>query len=310
MEKVDLSVVVLNFNTSTLLSNCIDSLCKNTRDIRFEIIVVDNNSTEKGSLKLLEEFEEHPKITKIIRNTKNLGFANGNNLGIKSSKGRYILLLNSDTLIQSNVLGEMISWMDKNTNVGLSSCSLLNKDNTVQGSGGYFPTITRIFAWMLFIDDIPFVDRLIKPFHPVHGKSPFYKGTVQFNRYRKQDWITGAFFLMRSKVIKDVGVLDENYFMYVEDMDYCFRARKAGWDVVYNPKWSIVHLGGASSNKEFPILSEFKAMKQFYRKYYSDIEYLLLRVAFKIGSVLRMILFGILEGKEASKSYARAFKEI
>ena len=122
--------------------------------------------------------------------------------------------------------------------------------------------------------------------------------------------MTGAFLLVRKQVIDEIGLMDEEYFMYTEDTDFCFRAKKAGWKIFYLPKWSIVHLGGKSSEKEFPILSEFKNIKLFYKKHYPKWQFPIARLSLKLGAGLRMIAFGILQRKEAMKTYAKAFREI
>jgi GT2 family glycosyltransferase len=161
---------------------------------------------------------------------------------------------------------------------------------------------------MFFVEDIPCLDRLIKPFHPVHARSFFYKGLSRFKKEISQDWVTGAFFLIKNDVFKKAGCFDEDYFMYTEEVDLCFRIKKLGYDVFYLPKWEIIHLGGASSTKEFPILSEYKGMKLFYQKNMPLWQYPFLRLFMKSGAFLRALIFGLIEGKEAHRVYVKAFK--
>ncbi len=303
---MDLSIVIVNFNTKKLTLDCIRSVISATSGIKYEFVVVDNASSD-GSLTAISKIKGLARI-KIVQNNKNLGFGKANNQGIKKSLGRYILLLNSDTKLNENVLGEMVAWMDKNPKIGVASCALRNKDGSMQGTGGYFPTLFRVFAWMFFLEDIPILDRFIKPFHPVHEQSPFYKGLNRFDSEMQMDWVTGAFFLIRKEVIEKVGYFDEDYFMYTEEVDLCFRIKKGGWNVYYTPYWSITHLGGASSTSEFPILSEFKGIKLFFKKHMPTIQYPLVRLFLKSGAILRMFILGIFKGKEAVKIYAKAFK--
>ena len=303
---MDLSIVIVNFNTKKLLLDCIKSVIRATLGIKYEFIVVDNASSD-GSLTTISKIKSLASI-KIVKNNKNLGFGKANNQGIKKSLGRYILLLNSDTKVDKNVLGEMVAWMDKNPKIGVASCALRNKDGSMHGTGGYFPTLFRVFAWMFFLEDIPLVDKFMKPFHPVHSQSPFYKGLGRFDHEMQMDWVTGAFLLIRKKAIKKAGYFDEDYFMYTEEVDLCFRIKKAGWNVYYNPSWSITHLGGASSTSEFPILSEYKGIKLFFKKHMPRSQYPLIRVFLKIGALLRIFLLGIFKGKEAVKIYAKALK--
>ncbi len=306
--KLDLSIIIVNFNTKKITRECIESLIKTTKNISYEIIVVDNASDD-GSVEALNKLKTRNSNLGLILNKKNLGFGKGNNQGLKVAKGRYLLLLNTDTMFSSNVLGEMVSWMDNHEMVGAASCALKNRDGSLQGTGGYFPHLFKIFAWMFFLEDIPLLDRLIRPFHPMHGQSPFYKGEGQFKTAHEKDWLTGAFFLIRKEVVDEIGYIAEDYFMYTEEVDYCYRIKQKGWKIWYLPKWSIVHYGGASSTAEFPILSEYKGIKIFYKKHKPSWQTPVLRMFLKSGAFLRIILFGILKGKEAAKTYAKAFKE-
>ncbi len=295
----DLSIVIVNFNTKELTLNCIDSIKSFTRNIKYEVILVENSTKDE-----IQKCEG----VKILRNKENVGYSKANNQGIKTATGRYTLLLNSDTLIQDNVLGEMVNWLDENEKIGVATCTLKNEDGSVQGTGGYFPTLTRVFSWMT-IQDLLFVDKIIKPFHPSKEKS-FAKNDDFYKKEKELDWVTGAFMMIRTKVIDEVGGLDEGYFMYTEDTDFCFRAKQHGWKVIYNPKWSITHFGGKSSTtREFPIISEYKGVKTFYKKHYPAWQFPILRLLLKIGALGRMMVLGILEGSESFKIYAKAFTE-
>jgi len=304
--KVDLSIVIPSFNTKDLIISCIKSLVKNTRGINHEIIIVDNGSSD-GSVSALRNLS-NSKL-QIIENSKNLGFAAGNNQGWKKALGKYVLFLNSDTLITSNVLGEMVDWMDKNGRVGIASCMLKFKDGSIQPTGGYFPTLLSVLSWMT-IQDVPFVDALIKPFHPMHIKSFFAKGESFYKKEKELDWVTGAFILTRKKILEEVSGWDEDYFMYVEEVDLCFRVKSAGRQIKYLPQWSIIHYGGASGTKELSVIGEFNGLKRFYKKFYPSWQYPLLRLTLKIGALGRIVLFGILEGRETAKIYAKAFTTI
>jgi hypothetical protein len=301
------SIVILNYNTKEITENCVKSVIKNTKKIDYEIILIDNGSTD-GSQSVLGKLAAKNSRIKFIKNKKNLGFAKGNNVGIKKAKGEYVLLLNSDTIVNSNAIGKMSSWMDRHISVGVSTCKLLNEDGTIQGTGGYFPNLLRVFSWMS-VEDIPGVEKLVKPFHPHRGKS-FYKNSSFYKKQHEVDWVTGAFMFVRKQVFEEVGRIDEDYFMYTEDTDFCFRAKQAGWKIVYLPKWSIIHLGGKSSNSEFPIVSEFKSVKVFYQKHYPKWQLPLLTAFLKMGALLRMVVFAILMRKEGVKTYAKAFSAV
>ena len=303
---MDLSIIIVSFNTKKILGECLESIIKTTKKIKYEIIVVDNDSKD-GSLVLLKKLaQKHP--IRIIVNKKNAGFGIANNQGAKIAKGKYILFINSDTLVKKNVLGEMVLWSENNPKIGVSTCALKNSDNSLQGTGGYFPDLFKVFAWMFFLENILLIDRIIKPFHPMHPQSPIYKGEGFFKKAHQRDWVTGAFLLTRKDIFDKAGGFDEDYFMYTEEVDLCWRIKKNGWQVWFLPKWSIIHLGGASSTSEYPIISEFKGVKLFYSKNKPAWQTPLLRIFLKGGAAIRIVLYGLLKGKEAAKTYAKAFK--
>jgi GT2 family glycosyltransferase len=201
--------------------------------------------------------------------------------------------------VNSDAIAKMVEWMEGHTKIGISSCNLLNEDGSIQGTGGHFPTLFKVFCWMFFIDDIPFIDSIIKPFHPSHQKS-FYRGTGYYSAPKDLDWVTGAFMLIRREVVESIGLLDEEYFMYMEDVDYCFRAKAKGFGCYFLSKYEIVHLGGKSSKKEYPIISEISVLKLFYKKHYSGWKYPILRMFLKGGMGIRAAIFG--------SNYVQAYK--
>jgi len=305
-ENIDLSVIFVGYNTSKYVEDCISSVLKLTGKIKSEIFFVDNNSPTKDWEIVSKKFPE----VKLIRSDKNTGFAGGNNIALKKAKGKYILLLNLDIKIEEkNIFEEIIDWMNKNPNVGISSCALLNPDGSYQGNGGYFPNLLRVFCWMTFLDDLPFLDLLIKPYHPMHSWS-IYKGSNYFKKQKDQDWVTGAFFLIRNKVIEEIGYLDEEYFAYVEETDFCYKAKKQGWINMYLPKWKITHFGQVSAGSEYALVSEYKNLCLFYKKHMAKWKLPILKLILKIGALLRIVLFGILKGPSVSKIYAKAYKSI
>lgn len=301
---MEVSIIILSYNTSELTEKCVESIYKFTKDISFEVVVLDNASKD-NSVAALQKFKKH-KNFKLILSKVNHGFTKGNNLASKKAKGKYLLFLNSDTLFEGNVLKGMLQFFDSHEDAGVATCSLLNKDGSLQGTGGYFPNLFRVVSWMFFLDDLPVLDKLLKPFHPKHQKSPFYKGDAFFKKAHQQDWVTGAFLLISKALFKKVGGFDEKYFMYMEDTDICYKVKKAGKEVWYLPEWSIVHLGGKSGSTEFTVLSEIAGVKRFLQKYYPAWHLYLARPILKLGMLLRIPIFGILDVKSA-KIYAKAF---
>lgn len=302
-EQIDLSIIIVSTNIEELLRKCLKSVYKASKEINVEVIDVDNASKDNTPDMVAKEF---PQV-KLIRKTENHGFGENNNYGMKIAKGRYVLLLNSDTeLIDTKILKEMVTWMDKNPGVGLASCGLLNSDRkTLQGSGGYFPTLGRVIAWMTFLDDIPGVDKLIKPYHPMHPGSPFYKNESYYKKPQRQDWVTGAFFLMRKEAMDAAGLFDEDFFLYVEEVELAYRIYKAGWESWYLPEWKIIHYGQMTNGSEKATIFEMQNLKLFYKKHYPSWQLPVLNLFLKLGTLLRIVFYGI-TNPNVAKIYAKA----
>lgn len=305
-DEIKLSIITVS-SSLKYLHDCLKSVNLALKNVNSEIIVIDNASKDKIGDKIKMDF---PNV-KIIRREKNGGFGENNNLGIKVARGKYILLLNDDTkIINKNIFKEMIVWMDSHPKVGLSSCALVNPDEkTYQGSGGYFPTLFKVFAWMTFLDDIPYIDKIIKPYHPMHGSSFFNTNESYFKKAHKQDWVTGAFFLMRKKALDMVGIFDEDFFLYVEEVDLSYRFIKKGWEVWYLPKWKTLHYGMATTGNENAIKMELKNLKLFYKKHMPKYQLPILKLILKFGVFIRIVLFGLFK-PDVGKIYAKIYNEI
>lgn len=289
---IDISVITVSYNTKDLLLKCLKSVERFTKGVEYEVIVVDNASSD-GTVNELKT-----QNLKLIENKENRGFGAANNQGIKIASGRYILFLNSDTELVEDSISTMVNWMDSNPHVGIASCKLVNSDGTLQPTGGFFPNIARVFLWTTFLDDIPLFGG--SAYHP---KPSFYK------KERSLDWVTGAFFLARREVINDIKKFDEDYFLYVEEVDLCYRAKKKKWDIRFVPITSLVHHQGASGTTNGMITREFSGLETFYKKHYSIVEQLLLRIFLFIGCLARIVVFGIIN-RRLAKIYARAITKI
>ncbi len=299
MPKPDLSVIIVSFNTKAILKDCLDSIIKYTKKINYEVVVVENGSTD-GSLEMITEYQKQNAVVKLVNANANIGFGRGNNLGIKHSSGEYLLLLNSDTLLISNSLKESLVRVSNLSNCGIYSCQLLNKDGSIQESGGSFPTLFNLFAWQFGIDDIPFLRNKINSFHP---------HTSTENPRQKLDWITGAFMVIPRKVFMEAGQFDENIFMYTEEMELAYRIAKLGYKTYYESLSQIIHLGGASGGSYLAITSEVKYMIYFWQKHKPKWQLPIVRLIFFIGSLLRIVLFGIIKKNEKyQKTYRDALK--
>src|SRR5258708_2970093 len=184
MNMFDLSIVIVNYNTAQLTKDCITSIKKFTKNIKYEIILIDNASSEGIQVEGL----------KIIKNKENVGFGGANNQGIKLAKGRYILFLNSDTLLIENSLEKLVEWMDEKPGAGALTSGLLDKNKNLQTNGGDFPNLARVFIWATFLDDIPGLSRIFGSYH-LSVEVPISNSIYKFDH--KQGWISGAVFLIR-----------------------------------------------------------------------------------------------------------------
>lgn len=296
--EIDVSIIVVNYNTLSLTTQCLESVFDFTQGVRYEVIVVDNNSTD-DSLPYLEKLAKQKKI-QLIKNKENVGFAKANNQAFKVAKGSAYLLLNSDTKLQSDAISSIYHSLFSSPDTGIATCTLKNSDGSLQASGGYFPTIARLFTWMFFIDDVPFLGNLFSSYHP---------NVSSFSSTHKQDWITGAFFMIKRTVIDSIGGLDTDYFMYVEEMDFCFRAKKQGFDVLFDASDSIIHFGQGSGSNKTALLMELKNLTLFYKKHMKS-QLGIAKLLLKLGALARIALFAILGRGSLSKTYAQAFTEI
>lgn len=232
-KRVDLSIIVVNWNTCELLAQCLQSLEDTIRDSSYEVWVVDNGSSD-GSVEMVRE--RFPR-THLIVNMENVGFARANNQAIDCCRGRYLLLLNSDTKVLPGALGELVRFMDDHRGAGVAGARLLYSDGTFQASHSPFPTLWREFLMLSGLGR-----RLVRPRYPSYGPE-VEKGDQQV------DYVEGACLLARREAIDQVGGLDERIFMYAEDVDWCYRFAQAGWEVWYLPQVRIVHYGGQSSRQ-------------------------------------------------------------
>lgn len=277
------------------------SIVRETKIISYEVILIDNASND-DTLEIIKQEKLPIRNFVLIENKENLGFAKGNNQGIEKAKGKYILLLNSDTVILNGALQKMTKWMDEHPEAGVATCRLLNCDKTLQPTGGFFPDIKRAFVWLFFLDDLPGFQKE-KSYHP---KVDFYDGT------KEMDWITGAFILARREVLVEVKGFDPKFFMYVEEMEMCYRIKQKGYKIFYAPTAEIIHIGGASTKKAEKggaLIREFQGLIYLYQKHCSRQKVFLLRLMLRLGALGRMLLFGIIKRqRENFLIYAKAFK--
>lgn len=232
----DLSIIIVNWNVANLLKACLDSILTSpTEPDALEIIVVDSASTD-DSVTMLKR--DYPQI-KLIEQRENVGFTRGNNIGLETSVGRYILLLNPDTEVLDDALEKMIEYMETHPQVGIIGPQTLNSDHTMQSTKRRFPT---------FLIGI-FESTWLQALAPKSILDSYYANDISNDAIADVDWVQGSALMARREVYQKIGELDEGYIMYSEEMDWCKRAKAAGWRVVYFGQAQIIHHGGKSSDQ-------------------------------------------------------------
>lgn len=275
-----LSIVIISFNTKRIILDCLKSIYATAADLNPEVIVIDNASTDGSPQAIKQQF---PQV-KLIQNKTNLGFTKANNQGIRASRGEYIMLLNSDTLVKPRAIQKLIKFMDNHSQVGIAAPQLLNPDGSIQPNGGYLPRLSNIIAWMLFIDDLP----IIKPWFWSYQ----LRYLPAFLHNRQLGWVQGAAMILRRSMLDQIDLLDEQIFMYAEDVELCYRARKSSWQVMLLPQAQVIHRRFSSGSPQKAILGEYQGLKYIFQKHKPAWELPVIRLSLKLGALLRLMIFG------------------
>lgn len=280
---IDLSVSIVNWNTKELLESCLESILSQTKGLNYNIWVVDNASSD-GSIQMLEK--EFP-LVKLIKNSINAGFAKANNQILSRCDGKYVLLLNSDTQVVGNALKKLFDFMENHPEAGAAGCMILNKDGSLQTSCGRFPRLISIFFGGEICNN--FYKKIFKnsTFFAEYGLS---KEEHQY--FHEVDIVKGCCLILKRSVLEITGLLDENFFMYCEETDLCYRIKKQGMKVLYTPKPVVMHLGGQSSNCRGQTVYRNLSSQEFYfRKHFGNLYALTMKWTVAIGSLIRIPLF-------------------
>jgi hypothetical protein len=260
---MDVSIVIVNWNTRDILRDCLASIYENNIGLKFEVIVIDNASSD-GSQGMIQE--EFPQAT-VIANTTNRGFAAANNQGMAIAKGRYVLLLNSDTIVLDDAIDKVVAFADAHPQAGMVGCRVLNPDRSLQRSCFMFPSVLNMALWISYLFKIFARSRFFG-----RDRMTWWDG----DDVREVDVLTGCFMLVRHEAIEQIGPMDERFFMYFEETDWCYRFRQAGWKVMFMPNAEIVHLGGATSKQvRTCMVNQWrKSMLLYYKKHKSLLAYI------------------------------------
>jgi len=270
---MDISIIIVNWNTKDLLRNCLNSIYGTVQGIAFEIIVVDNASHDGSVAMLREEFSQ---VT-IIENTTNRGFGAANNQALGIMKGRYALLLNTDTILTKGAVYELFSFMEAHPDVAMACGQLLNADGSKQNSIASFPTLLTLFL----------NTSLLEYLFPKHYPSKRYNhnGPIEVGSG------IGACLIVRKQAIDEVGRFDERYFFFFEETDWALQMKTAGWKIYHVPSAFIYHLQGQSIGRDSRSRIEFyRSRYQFFRKWKSRSYYQLVSFVIFVRTIINWLL--------------------
>lgn len=268
---MDLSIIIVNYNTRDLLYNCLISISETVKNVSYETIVVDNNSFD-GSTHMVRHLFPN---TQLVCNTANLGFSRANNQGYSHSRGEYLLFLNSDTLVQEGAIFEMFDHLKTHTEVGIVGPKILDSAHRPTRSYMRFLDLKKLFLG----------SKHLRLFFDVE-KNRIHFPTYDYNSTRRTEWLSGACLMTKRNVFVEAGLFDEHFFLYLEDMDFCLQVRKLGYRAVYIPSAKIIHLFGGSSkgsDKQFSRIKKDSTI-YYFKKNFPVAHYLIAKVYFTLVS--------------------------
>lgn len=270
-----ISIIIVSWNTASFLENCLNSVLANPPTSPAEIWVVDNASSDDSPRMVREKF---PHVH-LVENRENVGFARANNQAMQHCTGNYVLLLNPDTLVASGALRSLVDFLDKHPEAGAAGPRILNPDGSLQVSSHPRPTLSRELWRLLHLDSVS-----------PYAMYPRIKWET--NQPQEADVLSGACLLLRKEVLEQVGFLDEDYFIYSEEVDLCYRIQRAGWRMYWMPQAEVVHFGGQST-QQVPtemFLHLYHSNIKYFRKHYGWSATQIYKLILRIAALLRLIL--------------------
>jgi GT2 family glycosyltransferase len=304
---IDVSICIVNWNTRELLLRCIRSIKDKTSGVKYEIVIVDNNSGDDSVQTVKSQYPD----CLVVESKKNLGFAKGNNVAVKEASGKYILYLNPDTELITNAIYGMFFFLEKHDDFGAVGCKLIGMDGNIQFTcARTFPSPFNQFSFLVMLDRL-------------FPRSKFFS-TIEMHYWdhresRQIDCLSGACIMARKEIIDTLNGFDENLFMYAEDVDLCYRIQKGPWKIYYLAEESIYHHEGASSkkklNRHFNAVMQRASNHYFLAKHFGRIKAIEYRLAVGVGSLVRLfvliflspVLFLSAPGRERAGVFGRYY---
>ncbi|MDX2128639.1 MAG: glycosyltransferase family 2 protein [Chloroherpetonaceae bacterium] len=292
LEAPKVSVIIVNYRTPKLLLEAIRSVMNTVRN-RFEIIAVDNASGDNTATLVREQFP----LVHMIQSSVNVGFAAGNNLAMPFARGEYIFFLNPDTIVHEGSIDTLIAYLDSHLKVGLVSPKLLNADGSLQRS------INRFYSFFGTLFDNRIASQFLKT-----------DAFEDHDTIREIDWAKGAALMIRHSILKEIGSFDEQFWIYAEEIDLCYRIKKAGWANVYLPSAVITHLEKQSSKQHRAemFIQNYKSFYLFLRKHYSTLDFTLYRLRSIIGIFFWLTIYWIqsLRGNDSARKSLDTYRTL
>ena len=253
-----LSIVIVSYNVGNYLKNCLESINKTASPLNPEIIVVDNKSTDNT----LDIVKNNFSNVKLIKNSENYGFAKGANIGMKQAQGEFVLLLNPDTLVLECAVTSMVEYMQSHPEIGIMGPQLQDPDGSLQLSCRSFPT------WSVYFSNRQSILNRLFPTNKWSNK--YLLKQIDHKQIQEVDWICGCGLLLRKKMLEEMDYLDEDFFMYIEDVDLAKRVREKNWKTVYFPQARLIHYQSKSviQNKEGMLVEHHRSMYRYYLKHF------------------------------------------
>jgi GT2 family glycosyltransferase len=314
-----LSIIIVNYNSKDVLKNCLSSLTVLNSKINFEVIIIDNASSEG-----IDELESVFPQYKFLYNDKNIGFAAANNIGIKQATSKFILLLNPDTIVNANSFRPMIDYLESYDDVAIVGCKIFNADGAIERSTHSFPSLLKEFVHANeFLKILMSYDSLISSFLRKNLKAKSLESYWDHNSTKQVDHVTGACMMIKKEAIDKVGLLDEAFFLYNEEVEWSLRFKSAGYKSVFVPDSSIIHLFGYSTKQRVQkqtvnnlLVERYRGMFYFFQKHYGSTKLFILRIIVFEGFTVRFFssfiksIFTSSELKQIYKNERTCIKKI
>lgn len=313
MSQPDLSVIIVNWKVRRLLDRCLQSLQRYSQGLNLEIFVVDNDSCDGTSEMLMAEYMD----VVCIARPRNIGFAAACNLGIKQSQADYVLLLNPDAQITADTLSTMLQYMRENQSVGILGPKILNPDGSRQLSVRKIPSLWSQILTLLKLQNIltagqtldkhlsgqalRFFTKLRAMFSSSRHLSDYLQTNFDYNQAQPVEQVMGAAMMIRRAVINQIGLLDQGFFIWFEEVDYCLRAKQAGWEIVYLPQATVQHQAGASFSQRSILKKQLifdRSLLYFFWKHRPFWQFLCLLLLVPLNLVLTMIYAAVIYDNE------------